>query len=208
MANESNALEQVKLRNDFYRDNFRRTIWLLLISLILNVILVVAFIFYSTKPTQKFFFAVTDAGQMIPLYPTTQPVVTNETVLNWVSKNVPALYALDFVHYREQLNAVQQYFTPAGWSQFQTAFQAQLKNIIDQKLITSAVPSGTPIITGTGVFDGVYKWQVQMPMTLSLQKGNIISTQKVLLTIVVDRVNNVSAHQILGISQVIQQVQQ
>lgn len=63
-----------------------------------------------------------------------------------------------------------------------------------------------PVITGTGVFDGVYKWQVQAPMLISMQQGNTVSTQKVILTIVVDRVNNVSAHQILGISQIIQQV--
>lgn len=132
MANENNALEQVKLRNDFYKDNFRRIIWLLLISLILNVALALAFVFYSAKPAQKFFFATTDDGQLIPLYPTVQPVVTNATVLNWVSSNVPQIYALDFVHYREELNDVQKYFTPPGWSQFQNAFAGQLKDIINQ----------------------------------------------------------------------------
>lgn len=201
----ANALEQVKLRNDFYKDNFRRIIWLLLISLILNVALALAFVFYSAKPAQKFFFATTDAGQLIPLYPTAQPVVTNATVLNWVSKNVPQIYALDFVHYREELNDVQQYFTTAGWSQFQTAFAPQLKDILNEKLITTAAITDVPVVTGSGIFDGVYKWQVQVPMVISLQKGDTVSTQNVLLTIVVDRVNNVSAHQILGISQIIQQ---
>lgn len=208
MAGEQPALEAVTLRNNFYRDNFRRIIWILLLSLILNVVLVCSFIFFSAKPAQKYFFAVTDAGQLIPLYPTVQAVVTNDTVLNWVTSNVPKIYALDFVHYREELNDTQQYFTPGGWSQFQTAFAAQLKTILSDQLITSAVPADVPVVTGTGVFDGVYKWQVQIPMVISLQQGNTVTTKKVLLTIVVDRVNNVSAHQILGISQIIQQVQQ
>ncbi len=207
MANDNNALEQVRLRNDFYRDNFRRCIWILMISLVLNIILVCGFIFYTSKPKQNFFFAVTDAGQLVPLYPTSQPIVSNSTVLNWVSKNVPDIYSLDFVHYKEQLNSVQPYFTPAGWSQFQTAFAPQLKAIIDEKLIASAVPNDVPVITGSGIFSGVYKWQVQIPMVISLQKGNSVTTQNVLLTIVVDRTNNVSGRQILGISQIIQKVQ-
>jgi len=202
----SNALEQVTLRNSFYRDNFRRTIWLLLVSLILNVILVSAFIFYSTRPTHNFFFATSEDGQLIPLYPTTQPAVNNTTVLNWVSKNVPNIYALDFVNYRQELNSAQKYFTSQGWSQFQTAFAGQLDNVRNEKLVMSAVPSDVPIVTGSGVFNGVYKWQVQIPMVISLQKGSTITTQHVLLTIVVDRVNNFSSHQILGISQIIQQV--
>ncbi len=205
--NAHKALEKVTLRNNFYRDNFRRLIWILLISLILNLVLVLSFVFYSSKPTQKFFFAVSDAGQLIPLYPTVQPVVTNETVLNWVSRNVPSIYALDFIHYREQLDKTQGYFTPEGWSQFQVAFAGQLQNIKSEKLITSATQTDIPVVTGTGVFSGVYKWQVQVPMLISLQQGDKVSTKKVLLTIVVDRVNNVSAHQILGISQIIQQVQ-
>lgn len=205
-TNSSTALEQVTLRNSFYRDNFRRTIWLLLVSLILNVILVCAFIFYTTRPTHSYFFATSEDGQLIPLYPTTQPVVNNATILNWVSKNVPNIYALDFVNYRQELNHVEQYFTAQGWSQFQTAFAGQLDNVRNEKLVMSAVPSDVPVVTGSGVFSGVYKWQVQVPMVISLQKGNTITTQHVLLTIVVDRVNNVTSHQILGISQIIQQV--
>jgi len=126
--------------------------------------------------------------------------------LNWVSKNVPNIYALDFVNYRQELNSAQKYFTSQGWSQFQTAFAGQLDNVRNEKLVMSAVPSDVPIVTGSGVFNGVYKWQVQIPMVISLQKGSTITTQHVLLTIVVDRVNNFSSHQILGISQIIQQV--
>lgn len=206
MAGEHRALEKITLRNEFYKDNFRRILWLLLLSLIINVVLVIGFIFYSAKPNEKFFFATTDDGQLIPLYPTSIPVVTNSTVINWVSNNVPNIYALDFVHYRSELNTSQQYFTSAGWSQFQQAFQGQLQDILNGKLITTASVADVPVVTGTGIFNGVYKWQVQVPLIISLQQGATVTTQNVLLTLVVDRVNNVSNHQILGISQIIQQV--
>lgn len=200
-------LTLVYLRNEFYRDNFRRVVWLLMVSIFLNVLLGVGIFYTGNKTPNNYFFATTEVGQLIPLYPTTQPVVSNSTVLSWVSDNVPKIYQLDFINYRSQLNQLQGLFTPAGWKEFVSAFGGQLKNLIDQKLVMSATPSDVPVITGSGVFSGVYKWQVQMPLILNLQQGNTQTTQKVLLTIVVDRVNNVASHQLLGISQIIQQVQ-
>ncbi len=207
MSAELNALERVKLRNDFYKDGFRKVIIIALGSIILNIILVVALMMNGQKPPEKFFFATTGDGQLIPLYPTVMPVVTTATVVNWASMNVPNIYSLDFIHYRSQLNTVQQYFTPGGWTQFQAAFASQLNTIITNKYIVSAASSGVPIVTGEGVFGGVYMWQVQMPLILSFQQGTTATTQNVILTLVIARVNNVAAHQILGISQIIQQMQ-
>ncbi len=204
---EKNILEQVKLRNDFYKDGFRRLVWVVLVSIILNIVLVAAVVMNKQLPPEKYFFSTDNTGQLIPLYPTTQPVVTNATVLNWVSSNIPNIYQLDFIHYRSQLNAMQGYFTPQGWSQFQSAFSSQLSEIISNQQIVSAAPNGVPVITGTGVFNGVFMWQVQMPLVLYFQKGSTQTSQDILLTIVVSRVNNVAAHQLLGVSQIIQQVQ-
>lgn len=207
MSDEIHALEQVKLRNDFYKDSFRYLVWILLISAILNIVLAVGLLSSSKIPPEKFFFAITDDGQMIPLHPTTQPVVTQETILNWVSNNVPTIYNLDFIHYRSQLNSTQQYFTPEGWKQFQAAYSPQLNSILSNKYISSAALDGVPVITGTGLFNGTYMWQVQMRLILSFVKGSEVTTQRVLLTVVISRVNNVAAHQLLGISSIIQTVQ-
>jgi intracellular multiplication protein IcmL len=206
-SDPKDPLTLVHLRNEFYRDNFRRVTWLFLISILLNVILGVGLVYTGNKSPGNYFFATTEIGQLIPLYPTSQPVVANSTVISWVSDNVPKIYQLDFINYRAQLNQLQGYFTPDGWKAFVSAFGGQLKNLVDQKLVMSATPTDVPVITGSGVFSGVYKWQVQMPLILNLQQGGTQTTQKVLLTIVVDRVNNVASHQLLGISQIIQQVQ-
>jgi hypothetical protein len=134
-------------------------------------------------------------------------VMTNAMVLNWVSQNVPNIYQIDFVHYRSQLNALSNYFTPTGWSQFQSTFASQLTEIINNQYIVSAAPNGVPVVTGSGVFSGTFMWQVQMPLILYFQKGSTITSRNILLTLVVARVNNVVADQLLGISQIIQQVQ-
>lgn len=200
-------LALVYLRNEFYRDNFRRLVWLLLASIVLNIALGFGLIYTGGKTPGNYFFATTEMGQLIPLAATSQPLVSDTTVLNWVSNNVPKIYQIDFINYRTQLNQLQGYFTPSGWQSFVNAYSGQLKNLVDQKLVMSATPTDVPVITGSGVFSGVYKWQVQMPLVINLQQGDTQTTQKVLLTIVVDRVNNVASQQVLGISQIVQQVQ-
>jgi intracellular multiplication protein IcmL len=204
---EKGVLEQVKLRNDFYKDGFRRLVWAVLASIILNVVLVVVVVMNKQQPPQRYFFSTNGTGQLIPVYPTSQPVMSNAMVLNWVSQNVPNIYQIDFVHYRNQLNALSNYFTPTGWAQFQTTFASQLTEIINNQYVVSAAPNGVPVVTGTGVFDGTYMWQIQMPLILYFQKDSTVTSRNILLTLVVARVNNVVADQLIGISQIIQQVQ-
>ena len=204
---EKGVLEQVKLRNDFYKDGFRRLVWAVLVSIILNVVLVVVVVMNKQMPPEKFFFSTNGTGQLIPVYPTTQPVMSNAMVLNWVSQNVPNIYQIDFVHYRSQLNALSSYFTPAGWGQFQTTFASQLSEIITNQYIVSASPNGVPVVTGVGVFEGTYMWQIQLPLILYFQKDSNVTSRNILLTLVISRVNNVTNDQLLGISQIIQQVQ-
>ncbi len=206
-ASEKGVLEQVKLRNDFYKDGFRRLVWAVLASIILNVVLVIVVVMNKQQPPEKFFFSTNGTGQLIPVYPTSEPVMGNAMVLNWVSQNVPNIYQIDFVHYRSQINALSKYFTPAGWSQFQSGFASQLAEVINGQYVVSAAPNGVPVVTGAGVFDGTYMWQIQMPLILYFQKDSTVTSRNILLTLVVARVNNVSADQLIGISQIIQQVQ-
>ena len=204
---EKGVLEQVKLRNDFYKDGFRRLVWAVMASIILNVVLVIVVVENKQLPSQKYFFSTDTTGQIIRLYPTTEPVMTNAMVLNWASQNVPNIYQIDFIHYRSQLNAMEPYFTQTGWSQFQSTFASQLTEIINNQYIVSASPNGVPVVTGTGVFEGTFVWQVQMPLILYFQKGSTVTSRNILLTLVISRVNNVVSDQLLGISQIIQQVQ-
>ena len=201
---EKNALELVKLRNTFYRDNFRRMVWVLLVSVLVNVGLVVTLVtFYHQKP-RSFYFASTTDGRIIPVYPLTRPVISDEAVRSWVARNVPQIYTLDFVHYRQQYQQLKQYFTEYGWQQFTGAFRDQLNKVINERLITSASPTDVAIITGKAVIDGVFSWKVQLPLVISIQKGGTASVEHVVLSLIVQRINNVGSNQLLGISQIVQ----
>jgi len=203
----NDALGLVHLRNNFYRDNFRLMVWVLLASVVLNIALGFGLVSMSHREPGNYYFATTATGQLIPLYPTTQPVVTDSTVINWVSNNIPKIYQIDFVNYRSQLNQLQGYFTSDGWQQFVKAYGAQLNDVVNEKLVLSATPTDVPVILGHRVLNGTYQWLVQMPMVLNMQQGDTQTTQKILVNVTIDRVNNVTADQLLGISQIIQTLQ-
>ena len=202
---EKNALELVKLRNDFYRDNFRRMVWVLLVCLVIIIVMLVGLLTMAHRQPRSYYFASTTDGRIIPLAPLQVPVLSDEAVRSWVARNVPQIYTLDFVHYREQYQRLRQYFTPFGWGQFTTAFSDQLNKVVSQRLITSASPSNVAVITGKAVIDGVFSWRVQLPLVISIQKGDTQSVERVVLRLVVQRVNNIGSSQLLGISQIIQQ---
>ena len=202
---EKNALELVKLRNDFYRDNFRRMIWVLLICLVIIVVMLVGLLTMAHRQPRSYYFASTTDGRIIPLAPLQVPVISDEAVRSWVARNVPQIYTLDFVHYRQQYQRLHQYFTPFGWEQFTNAFSSQLNKVVSQRLITSASPSNVAIITGKAVIDGVFSWRIQLPLVISIQKGNTQSVEHVTLRLIVQRVNNVGSNELLGISQIVQQ---
>jgi intracellular multiplication protein IcmL len=205
MANGS--LELVKLRSDFYKDNFRRMVWVLLISVCLNVVLVFSLIFFGHQQPRSYYFATTSDGRLITIVPLAEPNMSDTAVTTWVGNNLPQVYNLDFVHYRSQLQSMQGLFTPYGWQEFIQASGPLLSNIISQRLVVTATLTNVPIIVQKGLINGVYSWQVQVPLLISSQSGDQQSTQNVIIRMIVQRVNNIASQQLLGISQIVQQNQ-
>lgn len=204
MAGE--ALKAVKLRNEFYKDNFRRMAFVLLLSVLLNAGLIITVLFMSTHQPQPVYFATSNDGRLVRLQALNRPVLGQTAVLSWVSRAVPEIYKLDFINYRSQLNTSRKYFTSYGWKQFLNAFAPTIDKIKTQQLVASAAPAGVPVLIRNGIVNGIYTWQVQIPLVVSFQKGETEQSQRVFWTVIVQRVNNQDTDQLLGISQVVQTV--
>jgi len=200
----SKTLQAVKLRNDFYRDNFRRVTLVMILSFILNIILLVLLYFTNTRPTQVIYFAVTQQGELIKLAPLSSPVLGPAQLQSWVTQNVPRIYSLDYVHFRDQMRDVRKYFTEYGWGQFTQAFQPTLNKIISGKYVVSAAVTDVPYVVGMAVIRGVYSWKIQVPLKVTFRQGDQASTEDVIWELVVQRVNNADSDQLVGISQIVQ----
>lgn len=188
--NVTEGLELVMLRNNFYRDNYHRVVIALLAMVVINFCLV-GVIFYqiASTPTPKY-FATSSDGKITQLYSLDMPVVSSAELLQWVGMAAVGAYSYDFVNYRESLQRVQDYFTPEGWKNFESALQGSrtLESVLEKKLVVSAVATGVPVILDQGIINNRYAWKVQIPILVSYQSVSENTQQPLLVTIVVSRV--------------------
>jgi intracellular multiplication protein IcmL len=75
------ALEIVKHRNDFQRDAHHRVLLALLLSVILNALLGLTFVYLVEHPPSPQYFATTINGRITPLIPKDQPNMPPSTLL-------------------------------------------------------------------------------------------------------------------------------
>jgi intracellular multiplication protein IcmL len=202
---KEDALQVVKLRNDFYRDNYRKVVAALLLSFFIILILAGALFYIVTHPPAPRYFATSNDGRIVPLIPFDRPNLTNPTLLEWANTAATAAYSYNFVNYRQALQQAADYFTPEGRQMFFNAVKSSnnLQAVVAKKLIVSAVATGVPVVLEQGVMLGRYTWKVQIPMLITYQSASQFSQQSVTVTMVVVRVSPLVSPRGIGIAQFI-----
>jgi len=187
---EGQGLEFVMLRNNFYRDNYRRVVSALLVMIVVIFVLI-SIIFYqiASIPTPKY-FATSSDGRITQLYSLDAPLMPPDQLLQWAARAAVAAYSYNFVNYREALQGVQNYFTPEGWRNFENALKSSrnLEMVIEKKLVSSAVATGAPVILDQGVVNDRYAWKVQVPILVSYQSASENTQQPLVITMIISRV--------------------
>jgi intracellular multiplication protein IcmL len=192
------------IRNAFYKDNFRRLFLIFIVSLILNIIMLFALLEGSFHQPRAIYFTAANDGKLVYAQPLNKPVLKNPEVLAWVNQTMPRLFSVDFLNYRRELLQTRQYFTQYGWTQFLKAIVPTLKIIKKQKYTVQAKPSDVPFIMTQGVVNGIYTWQIQVPLVLTYALGAQEKQKDITWTIIVQRMHKNKANQELGIAQIVQ----
>jgi intracellular multiplication protein IcmL len=197
------TLEVVRLRNDFYRDNYRRVMSMLLLSSLVIVILVCAVVYVVLNPPAPKYFATDAQGRIIRLTPIDEPNLSEEALLQWANIAAVAAYTYNFVNYRQELQAASEFFTPDGWQKFIQALQSSnnLNAVIAKKLVVTAVATDAPVILQRGVLNGRYSWRVQIPLLVTYQSASQISQQNVVVTMLITRISTLNSARGIGIAQ-------
>ncbi len=191
MAEKKGALKLVLFRNAFYRDGYKRVLFALLLLLAIDVILGFSIFYRYTHPPEPQYFATTADGRMILIHPLSDPVLSDQEVLQWVAEAVRKVHAIDFVHWREQLQTASHYFTDQGWRYYLSAFKSSdnLNTITKLKMVSSAKITGAPVITEKEVLSGTYAWKIQVPIEVQyVNSGSRAINQPLDVTLVVLRV--------------------
>lgn len=197
------ALTMVALRNNFYKDGQRKIMTALMISMAVNFILALLWVYLLTHPPAPKYFATSINGRITPLFPLNEPNQSDSAVLQWANQAAIAAFTYNFVNYRDELQAASGFFTPDGWNQFLGAL-AQSNNIDAvkaKKLVVSAVATRAPIILQKGLLTGIYSWRVQMPILVTYQSASEFTQQNNVVTMLITRVSTLNSPRGIGISQ-------
>jgi len=184
-----NTDEIISRNNLFYRDSYRRVLKFLLLMMGLSVFLAALLIYTLYSRQLPSFYATTTTGQIVPMQPLSQPVVTNPYLLQWASQVVRSVFNIDFAHVDDQLNQAKGFFTDQGWDMFMNAMQNSLLAAVqNEKLQVSAVITGSPIILTSEVVHGAFTWMVRVPVLLTYESASATSKKQINVILVIKRI--------------------
>lgn len=188
MKSMIDKIEQQK--NHEYRDSFRWVLTALIAMLMVSVILIGSIIYKAVFPGEEKFYATMTTGQVVPLSPLDEPVVTNKYILEWSTRATRTALNLDFVNYSKQLQSASEYFTSSGWSAFSGALDKSglLEAVKSQKLMMSAVVPKSPIIRFNGVISGRHIWRISMPVLVTFGSASDQRQRQMDVTMIISRV--------------------
>jgi intracellular multiplication protein IcmL len=107
-------------------------------------------------------------------------------LLFWASRAIVAMFALDFVNYRDVMQDVRQYFTPTGYTKFLEALNnsKNLDTIKKGKRVAFASLKDKPKVTQVGLLEGHKVWSVEIPIVVTYEGVNQEALTQELLTVV------------------------
>lgn len=197
-------LGQVVLRNEYYRDGYRKALRIAVVQcfIILGLIGALFFVIYVHQPENRF-FATTEDGRVIPMTALNQPNLSNPALLSWVAQASTEVMTFGFNDYRRRLQEASRNFTDRGWESFTSALQNAriIESIEANSQVITAAPRGAPVIQREGVVNGQYQWIVQIPMILTYQSGSRTRSDNWMVTLVVVRVPRLESPNGVGIAQ-------
>lgn len=182
------GLISVLCRNQFYADQYKTSVVLFLMLLLLNVVLLGSIVYTMTHPIPPQYIPATNDYKLIRLHPLTDPVLDSKTVLQWASLAAQKAYNLDYVHWRSQLQDSSAQFTDSGWKSFLGSLKSSnnLKSLVNLKLVSSAEITGAPVVDVAMPISGHYGWRIHFPMQVTYTGKKTIK-QNMMITLVVLR---------------------
>jgi hypothetical protein len=183
MAND--ILNQIIQKHKFYQSNFHRLLRIMVMGGIVNFILILLLIYAFLKPDPVRFFAVNSSGQLEQLIAQNRVVFTDKMVTNWVSMNIPRIYDIDFLNYKQQMQQAKELFDQKGWRSFTDAFGQIIKQVVADKLVMTASMTGVPMIIARGKTADSQLWKIQIPILIQHQNSDKASDSNAVITVVV-----------------------
>lgn len=174
---------------------------------LVSVVAVLVAAWALTRPVQHRYFATRASGELVELTPLNEPHRSNAQVVNFAVEAVTRALTLDFANYRRSLADVEVYFTPAGWKAFLSEIQrsGSLELIRNRRMVSTAVANGAVVLRQGIDGDGVWTWQVEMPLKVTYQSSSESQTQDLVMVVEIKRTDTWATDSGVAVSRLVGQ---
>lgn len=204
MTAAGGPLMAVVVRNEFYRDGFRTMLRIAIAEAIIIVLVILVFIVHvNTSRPKNFYFATTADGRIIQLMPLNQANMGTSSLMSWVAQAATEVMTFGYHDYQRRMQQSSRHFTRRGWESFTAALQKSriIESVETGRQAVTAQPRSAPILLQEGVFNGKYRWVVDLPLTVNYQGAAGTRTDNLTIRLVIDRVSSLENPSGVGIEQ-------
>jgi intracellular multiplication protein IcmL len=198
-------LMTIVVRNEFYRDGFRSLLRIAFAEAVIIVIMVLSFIVYTNAAkSQDRYFATTADGRIMRLTPLNEPNMTTAALMSWIAQSSAEVMTFGFHDYQRRLQQSSRHFTRGGWESFTGSLNKSrtIESVEASQQVVTAQPRSAPVLIQEGVFNGKYRWVVDLPLTVVYKSGGAGSRSDNLnIHLVIDRVSSLENPNGVGIEQ-------
>lgn len=161
--------------------------------------------FQFTMRSPPHFFGRLTNNETFEIVALDRPNVSTKALLSWVTLAATSTFTFDFFNYKDQLNAMKDYFTADGFEGFMASLEktGALTTIQEKKLILSAVAIGPAIVLTEEGIDTKHTWRIQVPLIVRYQSANVDETRTQVVEVLVTQVSTQDAPKGIGIAQYI-----
>lgn len=200
----SGPLVTVVTRNQFYRDGFRNMLRIVVLEAVIIVGLILTLIVYmNTSKAVDRYFATTADGRIMQLVPLDKESMSLSAVMSWVAQAASETMTFGYHDYQRRLQQSSRHFTRRGWESFTSALQNAriIESVRAQQQVVTAEPRAAPILKQRGVFQGKYRWLIELPLKITYKSGSASRTDSVTISLVIERVPSLENPNGVGIEQ-------
>jgi len=177
----------------WYKMQYAKLTTLLLMSIVLLITSVVGNYIQYIKIPSPVYFQVDTNLRLAKIKPLSDPLFSNEVILNWTATTVKKTLSMDFLHYRDDLNEVKNLYTNKSYKELITSLtKSNILSLIKKDNLSVKVSLlKAPIITNSGVSNKAMTWKVTFPISLDYvsSNGEVSISQKLEASVLVKRAN-------------------
>lgn len=147
------------------------------------------------------YFAVQPDGGLVEMVALDRPFQDDAAVVNFAVQGVTRAHTISFSNWRKDFAEARNWFTTDGFESYLRALQdsGNLELIKTQRLNSYAIANRAVIVAQKLGPDGIWRWQVEIPLIITYESARERSQQEVLGTVIVRRVPTIEHIQGIGI---------